>query len=144
MVYAGSSQRLDADKPMNIVSLSTHGERTVANDANALPLLKGTLDLLILKTLSWGPMHGYGIATWLEDRSDGTLGVDDSALYQALQRMEGRGWLSAEWGTSENNRRARYYKLTAAGRQRLRTESDTWLRYTRSVTSILALASRTA
>jgi PadR family transcriptional regulator, regulatory protein PadR len=116
----------------------------VANDADALPLLKGTLDLLILKTLSWGPMHGYGIATWLEDRSDGTLGIDDSALYQALQRMEGRGWLSAEWGTSENNRRARYYKLTTAGRQRLRTESDTWLRYTRSVTSILALASRTA
>ncbi len=116
----------------------------MANDADTLPLLKGTLDLLILKTLSWGPMPGYGIATWLEDRSDGTLGIDDSALYQALQRMEGRGWLSAEWGTSENNRRARYYKLTTAGRQRLRTESDTWLRYTRSVTSILALASRTA
>jgi len=116
----------------------------VANDADTLPLLKGTLDLLILKTLSWGPMHGYGIATWLEDRSGATLGVDDSALYQALQRMEGRGWLAAEWGTSENNRRARYYKLTAAGRQRLRTESDTWLRYTRSVTSILSLASRTA
>ena len=116
----------------------------MANDSDALPLLKGTLDLLILKTLSWGPMHGYGIATWLEDRSDGTLGIDDSALYQALQRMEGRGWLSAEWGTSDNNRRARYYKLTTVGRQRLRTESDTWLRYTRSVTSILALASRTA
>ena len=107
-----------------------------------LPLLKGTLDLLILKTLSWGSMHGYAIATWLEDRSDGTLGVDDSALYQALQRMEGRGWLSAEWGTTENNRRARYYKLTTAGRQRLRTESETWLRYTKSVTSILSLASR--
>ena len=116
----------------------------MANDTETLPLLKGTLDLLILKTLSWGPMHGYGIATWLDDRSSGTLGVDDSALYQALQRMEGRGLLSAEWGTSENNRRARYYKLTAAGRQRLRTESDTWLRYTRSVTSILSLASRTA
>ena len=116
----------------------------MANDTDSLPLLKGTLDLLILKTLSWGPMHGYGIATWLEERSDGTLGVDDSALYQALQRMEGRGWLSAEWATSENNRRARYYKLTTAGRQRLRTESDTWLRYTRSVTSILSLASRTA
>ena len=72
-------------------------------------------------------MHGYAIATWLEERSDGTLGVDDSALYQALQRMEGRGWLSAEWGMSENNRRARYYKLTAAGRQRLRAESETWL-----------------
>ena len=109
---------------------------------DSLPLLKGTLDLLILKTLSWGAMHGYAIATWLEERSSGTLGVDDSALYQALQRMEGRGLLSAEWGTTENNRRARYYKLTAAGRQRLRTESETWLRYTTSVTSILSLATR--
>lgn len=111
---------------------------------DTLPLLKGTLDLLILKTLSWGPMHGYAIATWLEQRSGGTLGVEDSALYQALQRMEGRGWLSAEWGTTEHNRRARYYKLTAAGRQRLRTESAVWTRYTRSVSSILSLASRTA
>jgi transcriptional regulator len=105
-----------------------------------LPLLKGTLDLLILKTLNWGPMHGYGIATWLEQRSRGNIGVDDSALYQALQRMEGRGWLSAEWGITENSRRARYYRLTAAGRQRLRTESETWLRYTRSVTAILSIA----
>jgi PadR family transcriptional regulator PadR len=110
----------------------------------SLPLLKGTLDLLVLKALSWGPLHGYAIATWLEQRSDGTLGIDDSALYQALQRMEGRGWLSAEWGVSDTNRRARYYKLTAAGRQRLRTESETWLRYTKSVTYILALAARNA
>lgn len=109
---------------------------------SSLPLLKGTLDLLVLKALSWGPLHGYAIATWLEARSDGTLGVDDSALYQALQRMETRGWLSAEWGVSDNNRRARYYKLTTAGRQRLRTESETWLKYTKSVTNILALATR--
>jgi PadR family transcriptional regulator len=115
----------------------------VATD-DSLPLLKGTLDLLILKTLSWGPMHGYAVATWLEQRSHGTLGIDDSALYQALQRMEGRGWLAAEWGTTEHNRRARYYKLTTAGRQRLRTEADVWMRYTKSVTTILALSSRTA
>jgi PadR family transcriptional regulator PadR len=114
----------------------------VANADDALPLFKGTLDLLIMKALSWGPMHGYAVATWLEQRSDGTLGIDDSALYQALQRMEGRGWLSAEWGTSENNRRARYYKLTTAGRQRLRAESATWMRYTQSVTAILSLATR--
>jgi transcriptional regulator len=114
----------------------------VAKTDDSLPLLKGTLDLLILKTLSWGPMHGYAIVTWLEEQSRGALGVDDSALYQALQRMEGRGWLSAEWGTSENNRRARYYKLTAPGRRRLRTESETWLQYTKSVTSILSLAAR--
>jgi DNA-binding PadR family transcriptional regulator len=86
-------------------------------------------------------MHGYGIATWLEHRSDGSLVLDDSALYQALQRMEGRGWLTAEWGITENNRRARYYKLTTPGRQRLRSESETWLRYTRSVTAIIALRS---
>jgi len=113
----------------------------VAADDN-LPLLKGTLDLLILKTLSWGPMHGYGIVTWLEQRSNGVLGVDDGALYQALQRMEGRGWLSAEWGVSDNNRKARYYSLTTAGRQKLRSESATWQRYTQSVSGILALSRR--
>ena len=85
-------------------------------------------------------MHGYGIATWLEQRSHGTLGLDDSALYQALQRMERRGWLTAEWGTTENNRRARYYRLTAAGRQHLRAQSAQWTRYTRCVTAILSTA----
>jgi transcriptional regulator len=104
---------------------------------DSLPLLKGTLDLLILKTLSWGPMHGYGIATWLEDRSDGTLGVDDSALYQALQRMEGRGWLSAEWGTTENNRRARYYRLTRAGRVALGEEVERWKRFAETIQLVL-------
>lgn len=110
------------------------------NDDDTLPLFKGTLDLLILKTLSWSPMHGYGIATWLEQRSHGTLGLDDSALYQALQRMERRGWLTAEWGMTENNRRARYYRLTAAGRQHLRAQSEQWTRYTRCVTAILSTA----
>ena len=108
---------------------------------DSLPVFKGTLDLLILKTLSWGPKHGYAIATWLEQRSDGSLLLDDSALYQALQRMEGRGLLSAEWGITKNNRRARYYTLTASGRQRLKRESETWLRYTESVSAILALRS---
>jgi transcriptional regulator len=112
----------------------------VAKPNTELP--QGTLMMMILKTLSWGPMHGYAIATWLEQRSDGALGVDDSALYQALQRMEGRGLLTAEWGTTENNRQARYYKLTTAGRQRLKAESETWLRYTKSVTSILSIANR--
>jgi transcriptional regulator len=111
---------------------------------DTLPLLKGTLDLLILKTLSWGPMHGYGVAQWLAQNSAGSLGVDDSALYQALQRLEARGYVTAEWGVSENNRRARYYKLAPAGRQRLRNEAAMWLRYTQSVTHILSLSSRTA
>jgi len=113
-------------------------------NADAVPLLKGTLDLLVLKTLSWGPMHGFGISSWLETQSDGTLGVDDSALYQALHRLEGRGYVEAEWGVTENNRRARWYRLTPAGRRHLQAETDTWMRYTRSVTAILALAGRPA
>lgn len=111
-------------------------------DTASLPLLKGTLDLLILKTLSWGPMHGYAIATWLDSRSDGALGVDDSALYQALQRMESRELVTAEWGVSDTGRKARFYRLTTRGRQHLKAEASTWLEYTRTVTSILALASR--
>ena len=107
---------------------------------DTLPLLKGTLDLLILKALSWGPEHGYGIATWLESRTDGELGVEESALYQALHRLEGRDLLEGEWGLSENNRRARYYRLTRQGEAHLRAETRTWLRYTESVTSILALS----
>ena len=106
----------------------------------ALPLLKGTLDLLILKALTWGPMHGYGVTLWLEQRADPAFAIEDSALYQALQRMEGRGLVSAEWGTTENNRRARYYRLTPAGRKHLRAESDAWRRYVTSVSSILALS----
>ena len=116
----------------------------MAQPDESVPLLKGTLDLLVLKALSWGPRHGYAVSSWLEQHAGGTFGVDDSALYQALQRMEGRGWLEAEWETTENNRRARYYRLTTAGRQRLKQETATWLRYTRSVSTILALTSRTA
>jgi transcriptional regulator len=110
----------------------------------SLPLLKGTLDLLVLKALTWEPMHGFGIASWLDQHSNGALGVDDSAMYQALHRLEGRGHIEAEWGVTENNRRARYYKLTAIGRRHLRAETDSWLRYTTSVTSILSLATRPA
>jgi PadR family transcriptional regulator PadR len=113
-------------------------------NADALPLLKGTLDLLVLKTLSWGAMHGFGISSWLETQSGGALGVDDSALYQALHRLEGRGYVDAEWGVTENNRRARWYRLTPAGRSHLQAETDTWMRYTHSVTAILALAGRPA
>lgn len=111
---------------------------------DGLPLLKGTLDLLVLKTLSWGPMHGYGIASFLEQRSEGSLGVDDSALYQALQRLETRGAVDAEWGVTENNRRARYYRLTPTGRRQLRVDADVWTRYAASVGGILALTRREA
>jgi transcriptional regulator len=107
-------------------------------------VLKGTLDVLVLKALSWGPMHGFGIATWLEQRSGGVLGIEDSALYQALQRLEERGLLAAEWGVTEKKRRARYYRLTAAGRARLRAEATSWRRYAGAVSEILGATARTA
>lgn len=111
---------------------------------DSLPLLKGTLDLLVLKGLSWGPMHGFAIASWIEQRTSGAVGIDDSALYQSLHRLEGRGYAEAEWGVSDNNRKARFYKLTSAGRRYLRAETETWLRYTRSVSAVLTQQTRTA
>jgi transcriptional regulator len=106
--------------------------------------IKGTLDVLVLKTLSWGPMHGVEIVTWLEDRSGGSLAVEDSAIYHALHRMQERGLVRAEWGTSDNNRRARYYELTAAGRDWLREQSAQFLRYAETVAAVLRTRSRTA
>jgi transcriptional regulator len=87
-------------------------------------LLKGTLDVLVLKALSWGPMHGFEITSWLEDRSGGRLEVSDAALLQALHRMEALDLVDAEWGVTENDRRARYYSLTRKGRAHLRAESE--------------------
>ena len=108
--------------------------------ADALPLLKGTLDVLVLKALSWTPMHGFEITTWLEGRSGGALGVQDSALYQALHRLEERGLTTADWGVTENNQRARYYRLTKAGRDHLTAETAQWVRYADAVTGILTTA----
>jgi len=105
--------------------------------ADSLPLVKGTLDLLVLKALSWHPMHGFEITSWLEERSGGRLDVEDSALYQALHRMEERELIEAEWGITENNRRARYYRVTTAGRAHLRSESSRWVRYAETVTNII-------
>jgi len=115
----------------------------VSAATDQLALVKGTLDVLVLKALSWGPMHGFEITTWLEDSSAGALDVDDSALYHALHRMEERGLIAAEWGVTENNRRARYYAVTSAGRAHLRAETARWLRYSQMVSGILT-ASRTA
>jgi len=109
-----------------------------------VPVLKGTLDVLVLKALSWQPMHGFGLACWLEQHSGGVLGIEDSALYQALQRLEGRGLLEAEWQLSENNRRARYYRLTSGGRRQLRAETTSWLRYAGAVMQILQASPRGA
>ena len=109
-----------------------------------VPVLKGTLDVLVLKALSWQSMHGFGIACWLEERSEGVLGIEDSALYQALQRLEDRGLLEAKWQLSENNRRARYYRLTADGRRQLRTQTTSWMRYAGAVMQILQTSPGTA
>jgi PadR family transcriptional regulator, regulatory protein PadR len=108
--------------------------------ADTMPLLRGTLDVLVLKALSWAPMHGFEITTWLEARSNGALGIQDSALYQAMHRLEARDLVTAEWGVTENNQRARYYKLTRAGRAYLVAETAQWVRYARTVTGILTTA----
>ena len=105
-----------------------------------LDLLQGTLDVLILKTLSWGAMHGYAVSRWIRQRTDDVLAVEDAALYQALHRLERRGWIEAEWGLSENNRRAKYYRLTADGRRQLRAEAATWRQYAAAVFKVLETA----
>jgi transcriptional regulator len=107
---------------------------------NDLDLLQGTLDLLILKTLTWGPMHGYAVARWISDTTDDDLQIEEGALYTALHRMEKRGWLESEWGVSENNRKAKYYELTTAGRKQLRSQTDVFTRYARAVFKVLQVA----
>lgn len=103
-------------------------------------LLQGTLALLVLKTLARGPLHGYGITLHIQMVSKDTLRVEEGSLYPALHRMEQDGWVSAEWGTSENNRRARYYCLTAKGRKQLAEEEKNWARLTQAVAHVLQVA----
>ena len=105
-----------------------------------IKLLQGSVDVLILKTISKEPMHGYGVSNWIRQRTGGVLGMEDAALYQALHRLEAKGWIEAEWGISENNRRAKYYQLTAKGRKHLRAETVTWWRYTKAVAKVLDYA----
>ncbi len=100
-------------------------------------LLHGTLDVLVLKTLSWGTMHGYSIAEWIEQHGGGDLVIVDAALYKALHRLEDAGAIASEWGLSDNNRRAKYYSLTSRGRALLRAEAATWRRYAAAVGRIL-------
>jgi PadR family transcriptional regulator PadR len=110
---------------------------------DSIALLRGTLDALVLKTLTWGPMHGFEITTWIEQHSGGRLDVEDSALYQALRRLEQRELVEAEWGVTGNNRKARYYRITAAGRAHLRAETARWMKYSDTVTGILTVPART-
>ena len=102
-----------------------------------LELLQGTLDTLVLKSLTWGARHGYAVASWIRQTTDEELEVEEGALYTALHRMQKRGWLQAEWGLSDNNRKAKYYSLTTAGQKELRRNAETWRRYSRAVSRVL-------
>lgn len=105
-----------------------------------LQLLQGTLDILVLKSLSWGPRHGYGIARWIRDTTHAALQVEDRALYVSLHRMEERGWLECEWQTTEHNRNAKYYQMTREGRQQLAIKAESWSRYADAVFKVLQAA----
>jgi len=107
---------------------------------DALPLLPGTLDVLILKTLSRGPRHGYAIARWLEEATGDALHIEEGSLYPALYRMERRGWIEADWGLSELNRRVKFYQLTADGKRQLELETANWKQFTRAVSKVLTPA----
>ncbi len=100
-------------------------------------LLQGTLDMLILKALSRGPLHGYDVVRWIHQVTDDELRVEEGSLYPALHRLENRGWIDAEWGLSDNNRRAKFYKLTRAGRKQLAIETSTWNRMTVAIGKIM-------
>jgi len=106
----------------------------------AIELLQGTVDVLILRTLAWEPMHGYAISRWIRERSDGVLTIEGAALYQALHRLERKRWVAPSWGVSDNNRRAKFYQLTVDGRRQLRAETTSWRTYADAVTRVLAPA----
>ena len=105
--------------------------------AEQTELLHGTLDTLILKTLSWGPRHGYGVARWIQDTTDDALEIGEGSLYPALYRIERKGWIEAEWGVSETGREVKFYRLTSAGRARLKVELAQWARFTTAVSKVL-------
>lgn len=107
-----------------------------------LNILRGTLDILVLRAVSWRPLHGFEISLWLEERSGGQLEVDDSALYQSLHRLEARELITGEWGVSDNNRRARYYELTESGRAFLASETAKMVSYAETITNLLTVAAK--
>jgi PadR family transcriptional regulator PadR len=112
--------------------------------ASDVDLLQGTLDLLVLKALTWGPMHGYAVLASLRRATDGELRLEDAALYPALHRIEARGLIASEWGLSENKRKAKYYHLTQQGRRALRAEEATWHRYVMLIGKVLDMAHQPA
>lgn len=105
-----------------------------------LDLLQGTFNVLVLRALSWGPMHGYAVARFIRQGSDGSFRVLDGALYTALHRMEECGWIESEWGTSEKGKRAKFYRLTAAGQRALRNETRSWNDYVAAVARVMKAA----
>src|SRR5688500_9906887 len=108
--------------------------------AGEVDVLQGTLDMLVLKALTWGPMHGYNILGWLRQTTDGELRIEDAALYPALHRMEARGLIEAEWGLSEHNINAKFYRLSPGGRRELRAEAESWSRYVRVIGKVMTAA----
>jgi PadR family transcriptional regulator PadR len=111
-------------------------------EKSSLDVVRGTLDVLVLKTLSWGPLHGYAITEIILRQTEEALLVEEGALYPALHRMEAKGWIEAEWGLSDNNRRAKYYRLTPDGRRQLRQEMQTWAHYAEAVNKVLGATAR--
>ena len=126
-----------ASNPHCVPLASTRERTPVQPRQESGELLQGTLGILILKALLPGAAHGYAIARWIEDTTDDVLSIEEGSLYPALRRLEDRRWVTAEWGLSENNRRAKFYTLTAAGRKHLRDEAAIWLRYSQAVTRVL-------
>ncbi len=113
---------------------------TKSRSANRLEIMQGTLDLIILRTLRWGPMHGHGVAKFIQQTSGDTFKIEHGSLYPALQRLLQEGWIVADWGTSANNRKARFYRLTPAGRKQLSAEHSKWERFSEALARILASA----
>ena len=124
-----------------VLSLVSQGE-TMAD--TEIDLLRSSLDLLILKALGWGPRHGYAVAEWIEQATEDALSLEEGTLYPALHRLERKGWVQTEWGVSDSNRRAKFYKLTASGRAQFRVQAPTWHRYAEAIAAALRSTSPNA
>ncbi len=105
--------------------------------SDPMQLLQGTLDVLVLKTLTWGPNHGYGVARWIRETTDDALAIEDGALYTSLHRMERRGWIESDWGVTDGGRRVKQYAITTAGKRALSTQATQWQRYVVAVAKVL-------
>lgn len=105
---------------------------------------QGAIELLVLRALSWGPQHGFSVARWIQDTTNDVLCVEEGSLYPALHRLEDKEWIAAEWGVSENNRRAKFYRLTTLGRKHLASETSEWWRYAEAIARVLTTTTRPA